>query len=110
MVLFCWKMIRVGWRWLGMSKKIKKPIKLRELEKNNWKNRTMKKNWLEFWKNYPVRFGFGFISLKQKKPNSAQTEKNRAKLEKNDPNKKKLSQTRKKPSQNRKKGPNQFLF
>jgi len=34
-------------------------------------------------KNRPVRFGFGFISLKPKTLNRAQTEKNRAKPAKN---------------------------
>ena len=61
----------------------------------------MKKNRLKFWKNRPVRFGFGFISLKLKKPNRTQTEKNRAKLAKN----------RVKPEKtepNRKTKPNQF--
>lgn len=52
----------------------------------------MKKNWLKFWKNRPVWFGIGFISLepnrtekKQKKTESKQnkTEKNQAKLKKN---------------------------
>jgi hypothetical protein len=37
-----------------------------------------------------VRFGFGFISLKLKKPNQTQTGKNRAKTK---PNRKKPSQT-----------------
>jgi hypothetical protein len=72
-----------------MSKKIKKPRKLEK--KNNRKNQTMKKNWLnrlEFKKKKePVRFGFGFISLKPKNLNRTLTEKtrkkNRAKLEKN---------------------------
>jgi hypothetical protein len=32
----------------------------------------MKKNRLEFWKNQPVRFGFGFIGLKPKKPNQTE--------------------------------------
>jgi hypothetical protein len=47
----------------------------------------VKKNRLNFWKNRPIRFGFGFISLKPKKPNrtkpkqkkSSQTGKNWAK-------------------------------
>jgi hypothetical protein len=50
----------------------KKKKKLKKPEKNNWKNQTVKKNrlnHLKFWKNQPVRFGFGFISLKPKKPN-----------------------------------------
>ena len=36
------------------------------------KNRV---NQLKFLKNQPVRFGFGFISLKPKKPNQTQTGK-----------------------------------
>jgi len=68
---------------LGVSKKTEKLIKSRKLEKNNWKNRTVKKNRLKFWKNWPVRFGFGFISLKPKKLNRTETEKNRAKTEPN---------------------------
>jgi hypothetical protein len=36
----------------------------------------MKKNRLKFCKNRPVRFGFGFISLKPKKLNRTQTEPN----------------------------------
>jgi len=63
-----------------VRKKTKKP---RKSEKNNWKNRTIKKNRLKFWKNRPVQFDFGFISLKPKKPNRTQTEKNWAKLAKN---------------------------
>jgi len=70
---------------LRVSKKTEKP---RKSEKNNRKNWSLKINRLKFWKNRPVRFGFGFISLKPKKPN--QTEP-------------KLKKIRKKPSQNRKK-------
>jgi hypothetical protein len=70
-----------------VSKNIEKLIKLKKLKKKNWKNRTMKKNRLEFWKNCPVQFGFNFISLKPKKPNRTQTEK------KTEQNRKKLSQT-----------------
>jgi hypothetical protein len=58
------------------KKKIKKLIKPIKQKKNtNRKNRTVKKNWLKFWKNRLVWFGFGFISLKLKKPNRTQTEK-----------------------------------
>jgi len=74
---------------LEVSKKIKKSIKPRKLEKNNQKNQTVKKNRLnrlKFWENQPVRFGFGFISLKLKKPNRIQTGKT-------EPNWKKTSQT-----------------
>jgi len=53
------------------QKNKKKP---RKLENNNWKNWTVKKNRLKFWKNRPVQFGFGFINLKPKK-----TESNRQK-------------------------------
>jgi hypothetical protein len=67
-------------------------------KKNNKKNQTVKKNrlnQLKFWKNRPVRFGFGFISLKPKKSNRtepkpeknwAKPEKNRAKLKKTEQN------------------------
>jgi hypothetical protein len=68
-----------------MGKKTEKPIKKNQ-KKNNQKNR------LKFWNNWPVRFGFGFISLKPKKLNRtqtgkkpSQTRKNRAKLEKTEP-------------------------
>ena len=54
---------------LGVGKKTEKPIKLK---KNNWKNRTVKKNQLKFWKNRPVWFQFY-------KP---ETEKNRGKPKK----------------------------
>jgi hypothetical protein len=47
-----------------------------------------------------VRFGFGFISLKPKKPNQTQTKK---KLEK------KPSQTRKNQAKTQKTEPNRFL-
>jgi hypothetical protein len=56
------------WRFLwGVSKKTEK---LRKLEKNNWKNQTVKKNRLKFWKNQPVRFY---------KPKTKKTGKNRTK-------------------------------
>jgi hypothetical protein len=77
-----------------VSKKIKKSRKPRKSEKNNWKNRTVKKNRLKFWKNRPIRFDFGFISLKLKKLNRTQTEKNRKKTE---PNRKKTELNRAKP-------------
>ena len=81
---------------VGLSKKTRKS---RKPEKNNWKNRIEKKNRLNrlnFWKNRPVRFGFGFISKKPKKPNRTETDKKPEK---------KPSQTEpkpRKPSQNRK--------
>jgi hypothetical protein len=93
--------IKVGWyftcnsNFRGKQKTSKKPIKP---EKNNQKNRL---NRLEFLQNRPVRFGFGFISLKLKKPNRTQTKKN-------------LSQIGKKTESNRTKpepvGLNRFLF
>ena len=70
-----------------------------KIKNNNKKNRTVKKNQLKFWKNRPVRFGFGFISLKPKKPNQTQTGK------KTEPNRKKTSQIEK-PSKTEKIEPN----
>jgi hypothetical protein len=52
-------------------------------------------NWLEFFKNQPVRFGFGFISLKLKKLNRTQTRKNST-----EPKPKKTKSNRKKTEQN----------
>jgi hypothetical protein len=112
---------------LGVSKKTEKPIKPRKLEKNNRKNRIVKKNQLnrlKFKKNRLVRFGFGFISKKLKKPNRTPTEKNQKKTkpnqakiepkpEKTEPKMRKLSQNREnqaepeKPSQT---GLNRFRF
>jgi len=51
-----------------------------KIKKNNWKNQVMKKNWLKFWKNQPVRFRFY----------KSETEQNRAEL---NPNKKKQKKT-----------------
>ena len=68
---------------LGVFKKTKKPIKSRKPEKNNRKNRTVKKNLLnrlKFWKNGLVRFRFGFLSLEPEKPN--RTEKKPSQTEK----------------------------
>jgi len=79
------------WSKLRVSKKIKKS---RKPEKNNRKNRTVKKNLLKFWKNQPIRFSFGFRSLKPKKPNRTKPNPNRS------------SQTGKKLSQT---GLNRFL-
>jgi len=56
----------------NVQKKSKNGLKRENWKKNNWKNQTMKKTWLnqlEFLKNWLVRFGFGLISLKLKKPN-----------------------------------------
>ena len=76
-----------------VSKKTKKPKKSGKkiTEKPN-----REKNRLEFWKNWPVRFGFGFISLKLKKPN-----RNEPKQKKTKPNRKKNRAKLKKLSQNR---------
>jgi hypothetical protein len=57
---------------IGVSKKFKKLIKSRKLEKNNPKNRTVKKNLLnrlEFWKNRSVRFWFYKRETKKTEPN-----------------------------------------
>jgi len=56
-----------------MSKKTDKPIKPRKpkkIEKLNWKKNWI--NWLKNHKKIPVRFGFGFQSLKLIEP--SQTE------------------------------------
>ena len=77
----------------GVRKKLKNRLNW-ENWKNNWKNRTVKKNQLKFKKKTrPVRFGFCFIKLKPKKPN---------------PNRKKLSQTEKKEPKTEKTEPNRF--
>jgi hypothetical protein len=55
----------------------------------------VKKNRLEFLKNWSVWFGFGFINLKLKKPNRTQTEKKSSQTRKTEPNKKQSSQTEK---------------
>ena len=61
-----------------------KKTKPRKLEKKNW---IVKKNRLKFWKNRPVRFGFGFINLKPKKLNqTGKTEPNRFCPKKTEPN------------------------
>ena len=93
---------------LGVSKKTGKPIKPRKPEKNNWKNRTEKKNRLNrlnFWKNQPVRFGFGFITKKLKKPNRTETDK---KPEKNRAKPKKPSQNWENRAKTGKTEPNRF--
>jgi hypothetical protein len=66
-----------------MRKKIKKLIKLKKSEKNNWKNRIVKKNWLEFLKNRPVRFYKPETKKTKLKPEK--TKKNQ-KIEKIKPN------------------------
>jgi hypothetical protein len=68
---------------LEVSKKTKKPRKPKK--PNHEKNR------LKFWKNQPVRFGFGFISLKRKKP--SQTSKKLSQNWKKQVRPKKPSQT-----------------
>jgi hypothetical protein len=76
------------WLWIydpiRGEKKTKESRKPRKSEKkNNWKNQSVKKNLLnrlKFWKNRPIRFCFGFISLKLKKSNwikPSQTEKSK---------------------------------
>jgi hypothetical protein len=67
----------------GEQKKLKNRLNRENWKKNNRKNRTAKKNRLQFWKNRPVRFCFDFISLKPKKPNRTQTKKTRKKTESN---------------------------
>ena len=75
-----------------MRKKLENWLNRENRKKNNRKNQTKKNqlNRLNFWKNRLVRFGFGFINKKPKKPN-----RNRQK-------------TRKKPSQTGKTEPNRF--
>jgi len=116
--------------WLGMGKKTGKPIKPRKLEKKNRKNRTEKKNRLNrlnFWKNRPVRFGFGFINKKPKKPNRTETDKkpekkpsqtgktepnreNRAKTGKTEPNRFELVFSLKNRTEPKPVGLNRFRF
>jgi hypothetical protein len=67
---------------IGVRKKSKNQLNRENWKKNNWKNRIVKKNRLnrlKFWKNRPVRFGFGFISMKPKKTNRTQTQKKQKK-------------------------------
>jgi hypothetical protein len=94
-------------------------------EKKNWENRIVKKNWLKFWKNRPVRFWFYKLKTElnrtqtKKKPEKkwAKLKKNRAKLEKTSQTGKKLSKTepnwknrakQEKTEPNRKTKPNWF--
>jgi hypothetical protein len=79
-----------------VSKKTGKLIKSRKLKKPNRKKNQL--NQLEFLKNRPVQFGFGFISMTLKKSNRTE------------PKQKKTSQTGKKPIQTEKIEPNRFLF
>ena len=77
-----------------MRKKPENRLNRENPKKNNWKNRTEKKNRLNrlnFWKNWPVRFSFGFINNKPKNQtepnrNDKKPEKNRAKPKKTEPN------------------------
>ena len=77
-----------SYKWFPLTRGEQKNRLNRENQKkNNQKNWTVKKNRLKFWQNQPVQFGFGFISLKPKKPNrnesKLRSEKNRAKTESN---------------------------
>jgi len=63
-------------RGLGVFKKTEKPIKPRKQKKNRL-------NRLKFWKNRPVRFGFGFLSLEPKKSNETKPNPNRKKPSQN---------------------------
>jgi len=94
---------------VGLSKKTRKS---RKPEKNNWKNRIEKKNRLNrlnFWKNRPVRFGFGFISKKPKKPNRTETDKKpEKKPSQTEPKPRKPSQNRKNRAKTGKTEPNRF--
>jgi hypothetical protein len=75
----CHKIYIYIYIWRGREKKSKNQLNRENQETNNWKNWTVKKDRLKFWKNWPVWFGFGFISPKIKKSNRTQTRKNRAK-------------------------------
>jgi len=74
---------------------------------NRKKNRL---NRLNYWKNQPVWFGFGFISKKPKKPNrnrqktGKKTEPKQSQTEKTEPNRK----TEPKPKKTEKTEPNRF--
>ena len=63
-----------------------------KIEEKKLKKPNHEKNRLKFWKNQPVRFDFGFISLKPNRtelnPNKKKQKKNRAKTqtEKTKPN------------------------
>jgi recombinational DNA repair ATPase RecF len=48
-----------------------------KIKKKNLKKPNHEKNWLKFWKNQLVRFGFDFISLKPNRtePKPKKTEK-----------------------------------
>jgi hypothetical protein len=62
---------------LGVSQKTEKP---RKSEKNNWKNRIVKKNQLnrlKFWKNRPVRFYKPKTEKTEPNPNRKKTKPNR---------------------------------
>jgi hypothetical protein len=76
-----------------VSKKIEKLIKSRKSEKKSKKPNREKKpiKPIKILKNRLVRFGFGFISLKSKKPN--QTKPKPKKTRKTEPKPRKPSQT-----------------
>jgi len=72
---------------IGVSKKIKKPIKPRKPEKNNWKNQTVKKKPIK-----PIRIlkkptgSVRFYKFGTEPNKTSQTRKNRAKTKKTEPN------------------------
>jgi len=87
---------------IGVSKKTGKPIKPRKPKKKKPKKPNRKKNRLNrlyFWKNWPIRFVFGFISKKPKKPNRTEPKptKNRKKTEKTEPKPEKTEPNRFEP-------------
>jgi hypothetical protein len=93
-LLFIFNVLLLG----GEKKKTEKPIKLRKPEKNNRKNRTVKKNRLKFLKNRPVWFRFYKPETEKTESNpNRKNRKNRIEPEKNQVKPKKPSQ----PSLNR---------
>ena len=88
-------------------------MKLRKLKKHNWKNWTVKKNWLnrlEFKKNWPVWFCFGFISLKLKKSNWTENKKNKKETEPNQFEPVFVLKNQIKPTKSKQVGLNRFKF
>ena len=84
---------------LGVSKKIKKLIKSKKPEKNNWKNWTEKKP-IKILKKLAGSVRFSFINKKLKKPNRTKTGKNRKKPSqtgKTEPNRAQTGKNRAKP-------------
>ena len=82
--------------YYGCLKKPKNWLYRENREKNNRKNRTVKKNQLKFWKNRPVQFGSVLVF----KPETEKPSQIESKPSQTKPNRKKLSQT----------GLNRFLF